>query len=837
MGELWRRIHYLLHRRRLDAELEADMEFHREMAASAGRSNFGNTLRMREQAREAWGWMWLDRLLQDLRYGARVLIGKPGFTLVIVFVLAVGIGVNVAAFSMFNMVVLKSLPVRDPASLVRLERRSSNDYTSEMAYPSFAFYRDHSRTLSAAIAVFGVPPMQINDDLQQTSASFITPNYFTELGTPALYGRLFTPQFDSSLSSQPTVVLSYTLWQHRFNGDPSVVGRVIRINRKPVTIIGVTPYTFASLGGQRPDLWMPIAQQPYVVSGSKVLGDWTDSTVRMWGRLAPGIAAPTAAKELRALTDELRREHPDAVWQDEFIQISPGGHMTILQPEMMRVVVMVAVLTLLILAVACANVGALLLARGITREHEIGIRVAIGASRARIFRQLCTESFMLASLGSVAGIALSYTALRVALSMMEAPAWLSPVPDVRVLLFTASVMVLAVLFFGFAPALQIARQRQRGTLIRQILLAAQVAASCLLLIVSGLLVRAAQHTLYTAPGFGYESTVSIDPQLGRHGYTNAAAKAYLDQMEQRLHALPGMHSTALARLPPMGHIISREDRAFNGRKVKLYPNWVSPSYFDTMQIPLLVGRLFTPGEKHVLIVSQSFARIAWPHQNPLGQTIPGDGSKDMVIGVVGDAHVNAMNDDDALEAYWPPQMDYIPGMVIVARSDRPPAEVLAAARSMSESLDPRLFPELRPLKQLYHQITTQIELIAGVVSLIGIISVLLAGAGILGIVAFSVSQRTREIAIRLALGAQKGRLYSALLRQFAWPITAGFAAGTVLAIFASQFLRIVLFGVSNLDPAGYIGGMTVLLLIVVLAGILPARKALQLNVARALHYE
>ena len=250
MGEIFRRIRYLINRRRFDTELESDMEFHREMAARAGRSNFGNTLRMQEQAREAWGWTWLDRLAQDLSYAARTLARSPGFTVAAVLVLAIGIGLNVAAFSLFNMVALEPLPVRDPGSLVRLERRSPQNYTSEMPYLSAVFYGEHAKSLKAMIAVLGVPPMQMDDDLQGTSASFATANYFSELGTPAAVGRLFDPARESEATSPPVVVLSYTLWQHRFNGDPGVVGRTVRLNRKPATVIGVTPYEFASLGGQ-----------------------------------------------------------------------------------------------------------------------------------------------------------------------------------------------------------------------------------------------------------------------------------------------------------------------------------------------------------------------------------------------------------------------------------------------------------------------------------------------------------------------------------------------------------------------------------------------------------
>jgi predicted permease len=839
MGELWRRIVYLFNRRRLDAELEADMEFHREMAARAGHNNFGNLLRIREQSREAWGWTWLDRLGQDLGYGTRILVRAPGFTLMMVLVLAIGIGVNISVFSLFDMVALKPLPVRDPASLVRLERRSPNAYTSEMAYPSFVFYRNHARTLSAAIAVLGVPPMQMDDDLQTTSASFVTPNYFRELGTRAAYGRLLDPAVDNSVAAQPVVVLSYGLWQRRFNGDPSVIGRVIRINRKPVTIVGVTPYDFASLGGQHPDLWIPIAQQPYLIEGSHVLTDWTASSIRMWGRLAPGVTAKAAEQELRALTDRLRKQHPEAVWDNEFIQSSPGGHLQVMQPEMYRVAVMVGILTLLILAVACANVGALLLARGIRREHEIGIRVAIGASRGRIFRQLCTESILLAALGAIAGIGLSYVVLRVALAELNAPRWLTAVPDWRVLGFAAAIMLIASIFFGLAPALQISRQRQRRTFARQALLAAQIASSCLLLIVSGLLVHATQHVLFSDPGFGYESTISIDPQLSQHGYSDTAAKTYLDQMQARLSTLPGVRSVALVRLPPMGHTVSREDREINGHTMMLYPNWVSPGYFETMQIPLLLGRTFYPAEKHAVIVSQSFAHWAWGDRSPIGQQLPGDDSKDkdIVIGVVGDAHVNALNDDDAVEGYWSAQPDNMPGMVVVARAVGAPTTVEAAAHSISESLDPRLFPEIHPLKQLYRDIASQIEEIAAVVSLVGIVAVLLAAIGIIGLVGFSVSQQTKEIAIRLALGASRSRLAASLLRQFASPVFGGFAAGALLALAGSKFLRIALFGVSNLDPLGFLGGMGVLLGVVLLSGLLPARRAMRLDLAQALHRE
>ena len=837
MGEFLRRIHFLINRRRLSAELQNDMEFHREMAARAGRNNFGNTLRMREQAYEAWGWTWLDRLMQDLRYGVRILARAPGFTLLAVLVLAIGIGVNVSAFSLFDMTALKPLPVRDADRIVRLERRSPQNYTSEMAYPSFAYYRDRARTLSAAMAVLGVPPMRLDDDLEPVSISFVTPNYFTELGTLPAFGRMFDSTTETSPDAPPVAVLSYGLWQRRFGGDPNIVGRVIHLDRKPATVVGVSPYAFATLGSQHPDIWLPIAQQPYFIQRSTVLNDWTNSSVRMWGKLAPGVSAKTAEQELRALTDQLRHEHPEAVWSDESIFSSPGGHLQVMQPQMYRIAAMVGVLTLLILLVCCANVGGLMLARAVMRQHEMGIRIAIGAGRMRIFRQFCTESLVLGAIGSVAGLGVATVALKVTLSRVDAPKWLTAAPDWRALLFTVGMTVLATLFFGLMPALQIARQKQQRTMARQILVGAQIAGSSVLFIVAALLVRATQHALYTDPGFGYEQVVSIDPQLGRHGYTAAAAQVFLEQMQNRLRSTPGVAAVSLVQFPPLGHTVANAGMEIRGRKVSVYYNAVTPDFFRTLGIPLRMGRTFYPDEKHALVISESFARQQWPGQNPLGQLI-GDGStKDVVVGVVGDAHVNALNDDDALEEYWAAKPDDMPGLVLVVRAAGEPESLAPAVNAISASLDKGIFPEFRQLKVLYRENVEGIETIAAIVSLVGLAAVSLAGVGLAGLVAFVVTQRTKEIAIRMALGANPAAVLSAVLRQFRWPLVVGLLAGTALAALGSKLLRVGLYGVSNLDPMSYLGALVLLAMIAALAMLLPAARTLRLNLASILHHE
>jgi predicted permease len=398
--------------------------------------------------------------------------------------------------------------------------------------------------------------------------------------------------------------------------------------------------------------------------------------------------------------------------------------------------------------------------------------------------------------------------------------------------------MVAAVFFGFTPALQIARQRQRKTIVRQVLIASQVAASCVLLIVTGLLVRATLHVLYTDPGFAYEQLLSVDAQLAQHNYSPAAAQAYLNTMQERIRALPGVKSVSLVKLPPMGHVVANMDEDINGHRLPVYPNWVMPGLFETMGIPLRLGRTFYAGERHAVIVSESLARMEWPDQNPIGQQLPNGDAKDTVVGVAGDAHVNAANDDDAVEQYWPAQQADMPGMVVMVRTIGEPDGLPPMIKGISESMDAKLFPEIRQMKVLYHDnVLGLIENIAKAVTLTGLVAMLVAAVGIIGLVSFSVSQRMKEIAIRMALGAGKIQLLTAVLRQFVWPVTIGLAAGVAIAGAASRVLRIALYGVSNLDPASYAAAILVLMAILSLAALLPARRALRLDLAKTLHYE
>jgi ABC-type antimicrobial peptide transport system permease subunit len=296
-------------------------------------------------------------------------------------------------------------------------------------------------------------------------------------------------------------------------------------------------------------------------------------------------------------------------------------------------------------------------------------------------------------------------------------------------------------------------------------------------------------------------------------------------------------SVSLVEFPPLGHVVDRDTTEIGGRKVSIYPNWVTPTFFQTMGIPLRLGRTFYPGEVHAVIVSDSFARQQWPGQNPLGQMLGDGANKDIVIGVVGDAHANALSDDDATEQYWAAQPKDMPDMVVIVRAAGEPGSLTPSIKALSESLDRSALPEIRQLKVLYRDNVSQLETIAGIVSLIGLIALGLAAVGIVGLVAFVVTQRTKEIAIRMALGAKPQAVLSAVLKQFRWPLVVGLAAGTGLAAFGSKLLRVALYGVNNLDPVSYLAAVALLILIVLVAMILPAARVLRLNLAKTLRYD
>jgi len=849
VNEFFRRIRYLLHRRQFDQELAEDMEVHREMAARAGVGRFGNTLRLREEAREAWGWTWLDRLFQDLRYVVRKLRKSPGFTAAAVLMLALGIGANVAAFGFFDLLVLRPMNVRDPVTLLRFHRRAVENYAYSLPYPEMTFLREHAKTLSAVLALNNTK-LTMEGEEKPLDASFVTTNFFSQLGGVATIGRTLDPVRDAAADAAPVVVLSYGFWQRHFGADRSVIGKTIRLNEKPATVVGVASPEFSGLSLNKTDLWAPIAQQPYFVTNSRLLADFSVESpgVLMWGRLQPGLTPKAAEGELRSLAAELHKQHPTDIWEKESLLSEPGAYAKSLivgarrgsgtedRDELYPVFALVAALCLLILAVACGNLGSLLLARGLAREREIAIRIAIGAGSGRLVRQLFTESLSLALLGSAAGLALGYIVLRTLMIATGVPAWLHPIPDWRVMVFAAGMAFVAAILFGLTPAWQTARQRHRSSFLRQCLVAAQVAGSCVLLVVAGLLIRALNHATSAHPGFEYRQVLSIDPGLAKHGYSPAQARAYLDALESRLHSLPGVESVSLALTPPLGNGSIGAGIGIDGRQVNVQINRVDPEFFKTMKIPLLRGRNLLRGDLRAVIISQSLAHGAWPGQDALGKKFT-MGQDYTVVGIAASARLIRLEDSDSVEVYLPVETADMPSVSVLVKTSAPPEDIVRPAASIAKTIDPRIFPEVQIMKASFAGKLKGAKYSALSVSVLGGVALLLACAGIVGLVSFAVSQRTKEIGIRMALGAEPGHVFSAVLHQLTKPVLIGLLAGMGTAIALSQVLRRQLYGVSHLDPIAYLAAIGVFISAITLAAMLPARRALHIDPLEALRHD
>jgi len=837
--------------RRMERQLDSELRFHFESqvadkvrrglseteARRATRLEFGGLEQVKQECRESRGTLWLASIWQDLSFGARILARSPGFALTTILVLALGIGVNTLAFSLYNLLALQSIPVRDPKTLVSLQRRSPGNITPGIPWDSIVFYRDHAKTLSAVTATLGAPPLVLDRDEQRVNVNFVSANYFSELGPMVAAGRLFDAEREDSEGPEPVAVLSYRFWQRRYAGDASIVGKTIHLGGKPATVVGITSQSFANLGTGEPDLWLPLMQHAYFIEGSKPLGDPKfEGLIVAAARLAPGATMAQASQELLALTNQLRKLYPAVIWDNEYIRVSPAAHFIEFDEHVFPFLALAGTLVLLILAVACANLGGLLMARGANRQHEIGIRLSIGARRSRIFRQLFTESLLLAFLGSVAALPVSYLVLRLTLVYVDAPNWMSAAPDWRVLVFTACIGFVASLFFGLMPTLQMVRGKRGKALGHQFVISAQVAASCVLLILAGLLVRATLHTIYADPGFRYEQVLSIDNTLNEHGYTPVRAREYLNQLQDRLRAVPGVESVAVAFRPPrVSNGVMLTSIEVDGRQVLIYPNWVGPEFFETMGIPLLHGRYLQRGDKNAVVLSESLARKRWPSEDPIGK--PWGKGKDVVVGVVGNTRAMELNNTDATEIYYPPTDENIPGMAVLVKTAGAPTELGPAIQAITGSLDAKLFPKITPLKEGFHKNVAQAEQLTAIIGMLGSVAIFLAVVGLLGLVSYAVAQRTKEIAIRLALGAKRGEIFSTVLRRFAIPVAIGFVAGVGITAGLSQILRRMLYGISGLDPISYISAMAVLSLVLLAAGLMPIRRALRIDIARILHAE
>jgi predicted permease len=823
MGELWRRVWFLLNRGRFERELREEMEAHRAMMKESG-APFGNSLRLRDEAVDAWGWRWLDRLAQDLRFGSRLLWRAPAFTITAVAVLALGVGVNLAAFQVFDTLALAPRPVRDAHTLVNLYRRGPNSTSTTFSYPAFDFYRRHTSRLTGAMAVVSTDVTAGDDESRHVPAMFVTANYFLEIGGTPVAGRLFDP-IDERPAAPPIVAISEDLWRSTLGADQAAVGRVLRVNGHPFTVVGIVPRTFVGMNERSPSVWIPITQHRAAFPGSALLDDWTGGAVQFYGRVQRGDVAAAEA-ELRGAADALRHERPRDVWTGEWLKIRDAGRMVTFE-EAAPAFVLIGALVALVLVAACMNLGLMVLARTLVRDREFSIRLSVGATRRRLVRQLLTEHLLLGCLGAAIGCLVAVQASAVIFSVTGTPPGIQPAFSGRTLLATIALAIVSSVVFGFAPVWHTLRPlAERRLRMRNVLLGAQVMAASALLIVSGLLVRGVSRVVRVPLGFDYRQTLSADPDLVSHGASADVASAYWQRVEARLRQIGTVHNVAVATLPPLGNRVY-----VTGDRTVIYD--VTPSYFDTLRIAVLRGRIFSTGERGVAVVSESLAGRRWPGEDPLGKLYDGN----TVIGVVADARTVRLSESAATECYRPIEPKDMPGAVLVARVDGSPRVAASSIRSIMQNEDSRLMPQVVALEDALEAKLTGQRQAAQLVTLLGACALLLAVTGLGGMVAFTVSQRRREIGVRLALGARPMHVLCAVIGQFKVPVVAGAAVGSVLAAVAGTVLANELYGVSGLDPVAHLGAFTLFGSVTTLAALPSLRRAMRVDPVQALRHE
>ncbi len=829
MTELFRRIRYLLQRRRMERELWEEMDVHREMIAEAESGadpSFGSPLRLMESSREIWGWSWLDRLFQDLRYALRLLRRSPGFTLTAVLILALGMGVNLTAF---RMLLLRTTPaVRDPDSLVELVRWFPNGMGTTIAYPVLAFYAEHAHSFRAVIAAhedsvaFGVSTVQDN-----VTVNFVTASYFREQGPPLARGRALAAALDETPGAEPVAILSQHFWERRLGSASDILGQSLLLNGKKVRVAGI----LRNPREHRIDIWMAIAQQPRIVDGSKLLVDWTSASVEGTARLNPGVSVPAAEEESRALAAAMHESHPEAVGKDERLSMTPFSRNR-MHPQELLAAAMAATLVMLILVVACANLGSLLLARGIARDREIRTRLALGASRARLVRQMLTESSLLAVAGSLMAWLLSAVTVQILLAEDGGPQDWFVALDWRVMAGTLVIAFLAAVAFGLAPALRLTGSAPRGGRARSVFLAAQVGASCVLLMISGQLVRSFGQLLKLDPDFNYEKVLILSPGLHDHGYGDAAAMQYFDALRQRLRAIPGVERACLTWLPVWGNTYS----AFFDRGRKVMFNRVDGVFAATLGLHLSRGRNFASHEGGVALVSASFARWHWPGEDPIGKrlSVPDAAT---VVGVVAKAGTFDIQDANAMGVYYPltPQ-DYSDATVVV-RVAQAPGTLAGTLIKVAGSQDSKLRPVVRLLQTDYGNAVAKSRTRMAILSLLGLLATALASIGLAGLTSYTVNQRTREIGVRVALGAGRTRVIRAVVRPLALPVAIGLIAGMLGSGAISTVLRNNLTSLRPADPLAYFMAIAMFVFVMGAAVSVPALGAVRIQPAEALRHE
>jgi predicted permease len=878
----WR---WLFRRRSINRDLDDEIRGHMRMAIEervaagedpeaarlAAMKDFGNVLQTVEATRHVWrgaAVAAITDLWQDVRFGVRMLVKNPAFSLVVIGVLALGIAGNATVFSLFKGLALTPLPgVRESSRLAVILNRTPGGRSLSVAVPDFRHLRQHSQSfvdLTASTMFFAT--VGRGTESERIAAELVAGNYFQALGVGAQVGRTLLPSDDLAPGQHPVAVISDSLWQRRFGADRTIVGQTLHLNGQPLTIVGVADRDFnGSVVSIGMDVFVPLMMQPQLLPPNR-LDTRGVMMMNTLGHLRPGVTIGSAAAEIRVLHDQLDADQPLAnadyratvvpIWQ------SPHGAQTYWLPA----VVMLGGMGLLILIIVCANVANLVLARGVGRRGELAVRVALGASRARVLRLLLVENLVLALPGALAGVALATAIVPwlVAGAAEVAPTrtYLDTAIDGVVTVFALALSCGCAMIFGFLPALRISRvapasllgdASQRvasGSRLRGVLVVSQIAIALVLLVGAGLLLRSYQSAQGASGGFDATGVTALSIDLAAGGYDEAQGKVFLDRLSTDLRSEPTFSSVSLAtRVPlslvdgPSRSVVIEGYTARADEDLSFLYNIVSPEYFQTLRVPLLAGRDFAATDDAtatpVVIVNEALATRMWRTPDAaIGKRLRSGGAWLTVVGVVGDLKYSRLTEESRPYLYWPLLQSYSSQVTIHARSKTTDAATaLRQARDRVRALDPQL-PIARSLTlaEQSRQALSVYQMATGTLTMFGTMTIVLAAIGIYGLVAYSVKQSTQEIGIRMAIGASRTDVMFTFLRRGTGLAAIGAVAGLALALVLSRSIGSLLYGVTAYDALAFTGATVIVMAIALTASLLPAWTASRTDPLSALRH-
>ncbi|MGC2391990.1 MAG: ABC transporter permease [Candidatus Acidiferrum sp.] len=880
------RLRYFGNRARFDREMRDELQFHietraaeleesgmsKENATRRARNEFGSTQLAREDSREAWQFQWLEHLAIDLRVGSRMLWRSPGFSVLAILCLTLGIGANAAVFSWVEGILFRPYP-----AVVHQERlmalagtaRGETGATS-LSWPDFLDLRKNC-TLFDALFVSKITgtSLSIGDRAERTIGSIVSANYFDAIGVHPVLGRGFLSGEDVGSAAHPVAVISYQLWQGRFKGDPQIIGKTQRLNGVFHTIIGVAPQGFyGTFVGWAMQFWVPASMEELFEAGGYKLEDRNARWVEAYARLKPGITAQQAQQEVSAIASRLEQDYPLANRGHSFqlwpLWATPFNNAGTILPTLSIMMVVV----FCVLLIACANVGSLLLVRSFSRRHEMTVRAAIGAGRGRLLKQLLTEGLLLSVLGGAGGLAVAYWARHALVLLFPARAGVSMyLPgdlDWRVLALTAGVCLFSTLLLGLFPAVQASKIDLAAALksemagvvgghgkswARSALVVLQVSLSFVLLVGTALLVQSLQNIRTTNPGFTTDRVLNTAVDLVSAGYDVPRAKAFQDELLDRVVALPGVESAAFARVTPLGYgAYSSSPIAVDGYNVPpeeeptVEYNEVGPAYFATMGIPLVSGREFNRSDDDsgalVTVVNETMASQFWKDKNPVGQRMQVKGRWMTIVGVAKDSKVQSMRDLPKPFFYVPRRQNFTIGGSLNIRTPLSPQTMAGALSREVQSLDANLaLYEVITLQEQVDRSTSPQKVAVTLLAVLGGLALLLSATGLYGVMSYSVSQSRCELGLRMALGARASNLLRLVMSQALALTAAGVLLGLGAALLLTRLFGNYLYRVSPHDPRAFAIALAVMLATAIAASFLPAWRATRTDPMRALRQE